>query len=296
MSVEVLRFAGPAREVVGVLQRPEGTVEGRPAFLLCKPFGQEAVRTNQMFQALAQRLCREGCTVLRFDYHGTGDAPGDGADQTLAGWTADTLAAWEQLEAYAGAAPVHLFGVGLGATLAALAAVQRPHAAARVVLWEPVLEGPAYLQALLEAHRREVARELQTPWRRLRRENRVPEPTLPGSVIGFDMGPTLTREIEALRPEVLRRVAVRQQPLLIALRDDQRRGLAVGALPDAELLSIEETIDWMSGDARGTAIVPRQIQTVLLAGLTGAAEAEAAAITATVAAAVAAAVTAAETP
>lgn len=267
MSMEVRRFGGPRREMVGMLQRPDLPAEDGAALLLCKPFGQEAVRTNQMFQALANRLCREGCTVLRFDYHGSGDSPGEGADQTLEQWTGDTLLAWRELESCAAGAPVHLFGIGLGATLAARAALRATRPPGQVLLWEPVLEGRAYLSALLEAHRREVAREMQAPWERLRREGRVQEPTLPGSVIGFEMGAAMVREIESLDVQPMQALLSRGLPLRCGVQPAQARALRAADLPEPLLRPIEESIDWMSGDARGTAIVPREIQAFLLDGL-----------------------------
>ena len=263
MTLVVRRFAGAAREMVGLLQQPDLTRPDQPAFLLCKPFGQEAIRTSQMFQALARRLAREGSPVLRFDYHGTGDSPGEGADQTLAGWVEDTLAATAQLLGDAPNRPLVLFGIGLGATIAARAALRLTTPPLRLVLWEPVLDGRAYLDALLNAHRRELARELQTPWEYLVRTGRESEPQLPGNVIGFDLGEELTREIGALDASMLRPLVERRIAVHCALRDDQRAHAVTS--PDWRIDAIQTPIDWMSGDARGTAIVPQEILLTLLA-------------------------------
>lgn len=265
MTIAVRRIAHARREMVGLLQMPAIDAPEQPAFLFCKPFGQEAVRTSQMFQALANRLSRDGSPVLRFDYHGTGDSPGEGRDQALAGWTDDTLAAMAQLRRDAPGRRLNVFGIALGANLAAAAALRAPAAPAQLLLWEPVLDGRAYLSSLLAAHRRELARELQTPWDYLVKTGREVEPELPGSLIGFEVGAELARELGALDAAPLAELVRRAIPVRCALRTDQRAQIVgIGTAAAWHPSFIESPIDWMSGDASGTAIVPRDILQALL--------------------------------
>jgi len=95
------------------------------------------------------------------------------------------------------------------------------------------------------------------------RAGRESEPQLPGNVIGFDLGEELTREIGALDAAMLRPLVERRIAVHCALRDDQRAHAVTS--PDWRIDAIQTPIDWMSGDARGTAIVPQEILLTLLA-------------------------------
>ncbi len=266
MDLSIRRFGGPSREVVGVLQRARAGLPRRGGFLLCRPLGQEAVRTASMYRALADRLAREGCDVLRFDYHGTGDSPGEEGDQSLAGFVDDTLGAHAELEA--DGAPVLWFGMGLGAMIALRAAARAKVAPRHVVLWEPVHDGKAYLRTLLDAHRAELAREFNQPWEQLLAARKVDEPRVPGDVLGFEIGAVLTAELEKLD----------ELPVAAALRRGVRVTCAVhaeamprfAALADNPAFSLHEVetrTDWMSSQAMGTAIVPRDVPPTLLRAL-----------------------------
>lgn len=253
--------------MVGVHMAAEPSVRPRARFLLCKPLGQEAVRSAAVYRVAGERLAREGVESLRFDYHGSGDSPGDEAGQSLADWVADTLAAHEQL-AGDGELPVHWFGMGLGAVIALRAALLARQPPRHLVLWEPVLSGPAYLQALIAGHQAELARMFAQPWERLLASGKVEAPRLPGDVLGFDMGERLVDELRGLAP----------LNVLPALR----RGLRIScALPPgvpspfnapAELAAlslhtVEHPTDWMSSQAMGTATAPPDIPRVLLSTL-----------------------------
>src|SRR5690606_6529681 len=130
-------------------------VQGTTA-LLCNPFGQEAVRAHRIFVVLADRLARQGVSVLRFDYHGTGDSPGDDDVGDLEGWAADILSAQAWLDEAARPSRRVWIGLRLGALLAAMASGgARPGATIdSLILWEPVIDGSAYLRELAEADRK----------------------------------------------------------------------------------------------------------------------------------------------
>jgi uncharacterized protein len=198
MSLEVRRFGRATREMVGLLLRPSNAAARRPAFLFCRPFGQEATRTASMYRVLADRLAREGTPVLAFDYHGTGDSPGEEGDQTLRGWTEDIEAAHALLQDEAGG-PVHWFAMGLACQMALRAAARIEQPPAHLVLWEPVFDGKTYLDAMFAAHRDELAYEYQQTWAQLIRQGRATEPAVPGDVLGFELGQALVDEIRLLQ-------------------------------------------------------------------------------------------------
>ncbi len=253
--------------MVGVHQKARSEAQPRARFLLCRPLGQEAVRTAAVFRVLADRLAREGCDSLRFDYHGTGDSPGEENQQSFAQWVEDTLAAHEQFEP-GSPAPVVWFGMALGATLALRAALRAKAAPAHVVLWEPVLDGPRYARTLLDAHRAELTREFSEPWERLLQSGKVVEPTLPGDVLGFDVGQQLADELQQLSEVTLAPALRRGIRVTCAVHAEDRAALA-GLEGNAllKLHTVESRTNWMSSQAMGTAIVPPDLPRTLLSTL-----------------------------
>ena len=255
--------------MVGVLQQASPKTPLRTRYLLCRPMGQESVRAAAVFRVLSDRLAREGCEVLRFDYHGTGDSAGDEEQQTLNDWVADIQAAHAQI-AVDSTVPVNWFGMGLGANLALRAALTTQSPPGHLVLWEPILDGATYVQALLAGHKAELAREFGHPWKRLIQMGKVSEPALPGDVLGFQVGPQLTRDLHNLNDFTLSPALQRGIQVTCCVREEaQQAGLAStsGAHPLLKLQTVAERINWMSSQAMGTAIVPPDLPRTLLATL-----------------------------
>ncbi len=94
--------------------------------VLCPPFGPDLSSTYRFHKKLAERLAARGIAVLRIDYHGTGDSPGEGGygaePDEVPRWIASIRAAIEHLRASSGVSHVGLFGMRLGAALAVAAA------------------------------------------------------------------------------------------------------------------------------------------------------------------------------
>lgn len=118
------------------------------AVLLCYPVGSEYLRAHRAFRQLNLLLNRHGMHVLRFDYSCTGDSWGEGADATLEGWLDDVEWAIDELMDTADVDEIDVVGLRWGATLAALAARDRDEVG-RLVLWDPVVSGRAYFDAVL---------------------------------------------------------------------------------------------------------------------------------------------------
>ncbi len=253
--------------MVGVLQSSQGQGTPRARFLLCRPLGQEAVRTAAIYRVVGERLAREGAESLRFDYHGTGDSPGDEQDQSLNGWIDDTLAAHEQLQNGTDV-PVIWFGMGLGAWLVLSAALRARKPPAQLVLWEPVLDGPTYARLLQEGHQRELMRMFKKSWPRLLQCGQAVEPQLPGDILGFEVGPTLAADLQSLRDVQLAPALRRGLRVLCAVPSAQRARFAeLENHPLFRLQVIEQTTDWMSSQAMGTAIVPPDLLRAVLSTL-----------------------------
>lgn len=267
MDLSIKRYGRLAREMVGVMQTARHSARVRARYLLCRPLGQEAVRTAVIFRVLSERLAREGCDVLRFDFHGTGDSPGEEVQQSLGAWVEDTLASHEQLTIDS-SVPIHWFGMGLGATVALRAAIRAKAPPNHLVLWEPVLDGRSYAKALLEAHCAELVREFGEPWARLLQSGKAVEPTLPGDVLGFEVGQQLADELQQLQDVTLAAILQRGIRVTCAVHAEQRPLFA--ALEGNELVTlhtVETRTNWMSSQALDTAIVPADLPRTLLSTL-----------------------------
>jgi uncharacterized protein len=265
----IARFGPPNREMLGFLSLPDAPLR-RGAWLLCSPFGQEAARSKQLYRVLAERLAREGCAVLRFDFHGTGDSPGELADQSLADWVTDLLAAdaWLRSRLQNTAVPVHWFGLRLGASLVALAAERAAPRPRELLLWDPVMNGVQYGKYLLRRHREEICREFKMNWVRLCQETGEPEPALPGSVLGFDVGPALAADLSGLGEPPLAALLGHGIRIGVALESDRLAHQQLPHSANLERIAIESRIDWNSSDGLGTAIAPLDIQRAVFASVT----------------------------
>lgn len=267
MDLAIRRFGRPSREMVGVYQSATTGDAPRARFLLCRPLGQEAVRTAAIYRVVGERLARERCESLRFDYHGTGDSPGNEEDQSLSGWLEDTLAAHEQLQNGADV-PVIWFGMGLGATLALRAALRARKPPTQLVLWEPVLDGPTYVRQLMDGHQRELVRMFRVPWERLLDSGKAVEPGLPGDVLGFHVGQQLADELQNLRDVQIAPALRRGVRVLCAVPNEQRGQFAdLTGHPEFHMHNIGQITDWMSSQAMGTAIVPPDLLRAVLSTL-----------------------------
>ena len=85
--------------------------------------------------------------MLRFDYFGAGDSAGDFTEASQDQWLVDIGTAIEELKQLGQLSQVGLVGMRYGATLAARTARARTDVN-RLVLWDPIVDGPAYLTEL----------------------------------------------------------------------------------------------------------------------------------------------------
>ncbi len=207
-------FGHPESPLFGVYHAPRGgrASAGR-AVLICPPIGQEYVRTHWCLRLLANQIARGGAHVLRLDYHGLGDSAGrvDQVD-SLEVWRRNVRAGIEQLKSLADVDTVMLIGQRLGGTLAADVATQSPDVNS-VVLWEPVLDGAVYLDALRTMHARMLdlwVCKMQTPDDDSREE-----------ILGSMYARSLLAEIEAVRLDV----GQIPQPQLVVETEGSQRGL-----------------------------------------------------------------------
>jgi len=268
MDIAISEFGSASRQQVGVMQSPDPSAPRQASFLLLRPMGQEAVRTAAIYRVLSDRLARAGSQVLRFDFHGTGNSPGEEQDQSMEGWIEDALAAHKHLS-QAAPGPVHWFGMGLGANIMLRAALRASDTPAQLVAWEPIWRGADYMEALKAAHRDELARELAFPWARLLQKGLVTEPTLPGDILGFQVGQQLANDLLNLDPFEQLLAIVLKKPLVLTcgVQPEFLAPLKSVGGASLRLQAVAERTNWLSSKAMGTAIVPPDLPRTLLSTL-----------------------------
>ena len=132
----------------GVLHVPVGQAK-KEGFVFCSPFAEEKLWTHRVFVTFARDLADLGYPVLRFDYLGNGDSEGDFEESSVETMLSDIHCAARTLqERVQGVGSLSLLGLRFGATLAALASAQE-NLLNRLILWEPIINGTAYMKELL---------------------------------------------------------------------------------------------------------------------------------------------------
>ncbi len=125
--------------------------------VLCAPFGHEYLVAYRAYRKLAERLAAAGFPVCFFDYDGCGDSA-DSDGPRLAAWQRSTTLAMAALKQHSGVAKIALFGVRLGALLAASVAAAANATAteteptepvAALLMVAPVVAGRGYVRELL---------------------------------------------------------------------------------------------------------------------------------------------------
>ena len=259
-------FGPRSRQLFGIFHAAETARTVDSAVLLCAPFGQEDLRTHRFFKVLAERLARTGIAALRFDFHGAGDSPGDERGGEMDGWRRDLWSAHEELRLRAPQARFVWIGARLGATLAVLAARNGRCDPARLVLWEPVIDGRRYARLLREQHVAAIDTTFCIPdlsWRRNLTRN--PD-ALPEEALGASLSPALRAQLHALTPESLPLTAL-HDTLVLAPPDDahtaqwaadqQSRHMPV------RLAYFQHPLDWAADPYPNSAMVPAEALTRL---------------------------------
>lgn len=116
--------------------------------LYLHPFAEEMHKSRRMAAVLARALAADGWAVLQVDLTGCGDSAGDFSDASWTAWRQDTALAWALLERISPRVPHSLWGLRLGATLAAQMSAELTSVAG-LMLWQPVVSGELFLNQFL---------------------------------------------------------------------------------------------------------------------------------------------------
>jgi len=169
-----------------------------PGIVYAHPFCEEMNKARRMAALQSRRLAAAGYAVLQIDLFGCGDSSGDFADASWEAWKQDlrTALAWLKSRVRG---PLGLWGLRLGATLAADVARDPDLGIEQLLLWQPVVSGELLLTQFL---RLRLAAEMladgaaQSGVRELRESLRG---GLAQEIGGYTLHPRLAAQIDALR-------------------------------------------------------------------------------------------------
>lgn len=258
-------FGSSDEPLFGIYHPPEGQRGKNRGVVICNPFGDEAIKAHRALRQLAMGLAERRVHALRFDYYGSGDSSGADEQGSLSRWIADVGAAADELKDTSGVAKVSFTGLRLGASLALVAASGRRDLD-RVALWDPVVDGRAYLAELQRVHDAYLTAEFPAVGPPLDEAGFTPH-----EIMGFALPPELRAEIEALdltKEEVTR---VRRVTLVISTKDPRYDALADhlsqrGAEVDVQHVPVG--VNWNSDETMETSLVPTEAIDAVAAALT----------------------------
>jgi exosortase A-associated hydrolase 2 len=139
--------AGSAQLAVVSFAPPPG-VPARFAVLHVPAAFDEMNKARRMVALQARALASAGGCVVVYDPTGTGDSSGDHGDATLDRWRDDAAAAWAFMRReFPG--PAALWGLRLGALVAATLAGEDAFAPSALLLWQPVASGRTFVNQFL---------------------------------------------------------------------------------------------------------------------------------------------------
>ena len=223
------------------------------ALLVCGPLLQENIRCQRALWSLGQAMAAQGTEVLRFDWYGSGDSGGDSRDMNLSGLISDIAVAKEQL--MLAKSPVRRRLLGLrSAAIPLLLQASSSATPVDIVLWAPVLEGPALVAAWREQHRRQLYSTGRFP--------KSPLPADDNELLGFVVDDALLDALQAFKYE---RVALPEGSRLLLVQwqaspctdEFMRRQRAAGVEVECLQLAPSDEPDWDNPDDFETQIFRR---------------------------------------
>ncbi|NUO76381.1 MAG: hypothetical protein HOQ32_10235 [Lysobacter sp.] len=204
-------WLGPAsHRLYAALHAAPGTPE--TGVVLVPPLLHEMPRSRRFVTEVASELASLGLPTLRFDFHGTGDSAGSGEGLDLASMHRDLDLATTALREKTRIRRLVLIA-WRGGALAVRGWLERGGCADLILLWEPIVDGGAWVRELVEGDARE--RALRPPPRA--GVARATDPS-DGQLMGFPAPSRLRADLEKTRlDDGMRRDDV---PVWAIVRDD----------------------------------------------------------------------------
>lgn len=250
-------FGSGSRRLFGLYTPARVGAVGNRAVVLCPAWGQEYLCAHRSMRQLGNMLNSAGFHVLRFDYFGTGDSAGDMTWADLAGWEDDIGTAIDELKDTCGALRVGLVGLRLGGALAARVAARRAADVDALVLWDPVVDGRAYIDEVMQMAKLD-AQELH------RSTARAAEQGGGHEVLGFALTERLADDFGKI--DLAAQIgSVRARTAVIVSRSPASHSGLAAALasyagqPARKIELIDSQAAWINDDEEGAGAVPVKI-------------------------------------
>jgi exosortase A-associated hydrolase 2 len=193
---EPVFLAGVAGPLFAIYHPPHAGAADRGDLIYLPPFAEELNRARRMAALQASALAAAGTGVLLLDPHGCGDSAGEFSEARWEIWRQDVRAAGDWLAAR-GRRRIGLWGLRLGATLAADAAAAEPGRFDRLILWQPVGNGESALTQFLRIRvAAAMAGGAAETTQALRKSLAAGQPV---EVAGYTLHPELAAAIDGLR-------------------------------------------------------------------------------------------------
>lgn len=150
-KTEPFYFSTSGKPLFGCYHAPVPGFRRDCGVVLCYPMGEEYVRFHRAYLQLAGYFSNAGFPVLRFDFYGCGDSAGDCEQGEIGQWLDDISTAIGEIKNRCDIGNICLVGLRLGGSLSMMAGTESGGIDS-MVLWDPVVEGRAYIEELLEWH------------------------------------------------------------------------------------------------------------------------------------------------
>lgn len=178
------------------------TTPPKQAVLYVPAFAEEMNKARRMVALQARALADKGYAVLVLDLLGTGDSAGDFAEASWEVWLSNLACGIAWLKAQ-GIVQVDLWGLRTGALLAMDFVNRYPGKIARLLLWQPVLNGDSFVTQFL---RLRVAASMMNNDMPKEKTSDLKKRLLDGQAIevaGYGLNPELMNPLMTLRADQL---------------------------------------------------------------------------------------------
>jgi uncharacterized protein len=251
-------FGTPDKPLYGCYHEPQPGSGRSSGVILCPALWHEYIYSHRAYRQLATRLAQVGFPVLRFDYYGCGDSGGEAEQGDLPQHLRDISTAVCEMRKRSGVAKVCLVGLRVGGTLSMISGAERGDIEG-LVLWDPVVDGGAYLREMRTVHRETLGQWPSEPRQGVKNGTST-------DILGFPMTPPTFAEIE--RVDLM---TVRGKPAnsVLVIEGGETRGN--GDLRE-HLERTGATVEWQQlpsprvwvSDRQGALLVPIQILQAVL--------------------------------
>ena len=219
--------------------------------VMCHALGEEKLWAHRVFVSFARDMAAQGFAVMRVDHRGEGESDREFEYTDLDTRVEDVCRTLDSLrDLVPNAEEVTLLGLRMGTVVAARTASSRSDVS-RLVLWDPVLDGAAYMQTVL---RMNLSFQMAQYHRVIRdREALVAHLSQGGTVNieGYELSESLYSQVSAFRlREMLQRV--KAETILVqisATEGSVRRELEEFAadVPTCRVVAVREEPFWREG-------------------------------------------------